>query len=626
MRQKEHDTLILRPGRPTGGLFGKSLTVGPYQVGIIILDGELQPPFSEGAIRLPRGREMETYVASTAPFNLVFWLDDPGDPGRPAQGISLDQPMLTADGQPVTGRIELTLSVTPELAARLLRLRSMGYPEIRASDVSNAIKGELAAKVLALELHRYTSDELRGNRAPLQDIYSSINTELASTISGYGLRLDNFNVSWGLTLQEREHIKEARHKSAMRDVEREGELEQARLRGEPARSAEAIEQAPTPPSETGDETPTDADSIGRDGRGFGDPSEPGSQGEQARGPIEPGWVLALAVIAIAGLAGVLLYFTIFNSSLDSSEDLPTAIGGPTPVPVQDYNCSDFGTQSEAQDYFERTGGPDLDPHLLDSDGDGIACEGYFPDRLPTDSAPASTRSNTPTPVPTSASTATPPVAPQPIIINVSIPTPMQTPTAVPTPTVVQGPTAATTSMPTPVSISTPTSAERARGDLSCFSPCVQRSDPLKASFDSFLIEATFFNPTSMESFKYGFTIDGELEDGIHKNIEIRVANDGTWRAYIQKSGDESAAAKIDQWQIELGGGEIPTSFIDTSVGGSNRLEATVLQDEGCLYVNSILISCFDISGRSPTRGILISSDEGDVLYTGFRAREALTGT
>ena len=659
MRQEEHDTLILRPGRPTGGLFGKSLTVGPYQVGIVVRDGELQPPFSEGSIRLPRGHQVETYVASTAPFNLVFWLADPGDPARPAQGISLDQPALTADGLPVTGRIELTLSVTSEYTSRLLRLRRMGQHEIRASDVSNAIKGELVAKVLALELHRYTSDELRGNRAPLQDIYGSINTELASTISGYGLRLDNFNVSWGLTLQEREHIKEARHRSAIRDIEREGELEQARLRREPTRNAETIEQAPPPRSETSDEPPTDADSKGGAGRGLGGPSEPGNQGVQPRGTWDPRWVLALAVVAIVGLAGALLYFTSLDSSGASPQESSVATAEPMPIPFQDHNCPDFETQSEAQDYYERAGGPDLDPHRLDSDGDGIACEGYFPDRIPRMSSPPSTGSSTPTLVPTSASTAAPPVASKPIIINVSIPKSTPIPTAAPTPSATPFPTATTTpaptpasrltpiilsiptstptpiavprtavtaTAPTPASIPTPRSAESARGDLSCFSPCVQRSNQLKASFDNFLIEATFFNPTSMDSFKYGFTIDGELEDGVHKNLEIRVANDRTWRAYIQKSGGQSSAAKIDQWQIELGGGEIPTSFIDTSVGGSNKLEAAVLQDEGCLYVNAILISCFDISGRSPTREILISSDEGNVLYTGFRAREAQAGT
>ena len=39
-----------------------------------------------------------------------------------------------------------------------------------------------------------------------------------------------------------------------------------------------------------------------------------------------------------------------------------------------YNCSDFDTQQEAQEQFEADGGPEEDPHNLDSDGDGIACE------------------------------------------------------------------------------------------------------------------------------------------------------------------------------------------------------------------------------------------------------------
>ncbi|MBI2017448.1 excalibur calcium-binding domain-containing protein [Candidatus Daviesbacteria bacterium] len=40
----------------------------------------------------------------------------------------------------------------------------------------------------------------------------------------------------------------------------------------------------------------------------------------------------------------------------------------------DYDCSDFSTQDEAQEFFEDEGGPDDDPHNLDRDGDGIACE------------------------------------------------------------------------------------------------------------------------------------------------------------------------------------------------------------------------------------------------------------
>lgn len=40
----------------------------------------------------------------------------------------------------------------------------------------------------------------------------------------------------------------------------------------------------------------------------------------------------------------------------------------------DYDCSDFSSQSEAQDFFESEGGPDEDYHNLDRDGDGYVCE------------------------------------------------------------------------------------------------------------------------------------------------------------------------------------------------------------------------------------------------------------
>lgn len=40
----------------------------------------------------------------------------------------------------------------------------------------------------------------------------------------------------------------------------------------------------------------------------------------------------------------------------------------------DYDCSDFGSVSEAQQFFEDEGGPYDDYHNLDRDGDGLACE------------------------------------------------------------------------------------------------------------------------------------------------------------------------------------------------------------------------------------------------------------
>jgi hypothetical protein len=41
---------------------------------------------------------------------------------------------------------------------------------------------------------------------------------------------------------------------------------------------------------------------------------------------------------------------------------------------RDRDCSDFKTQKKAQRFFKRNGGPKDDPHRLDADHDGKACE------------------------------------------------------------------------------------------------------------------------------------------------------------------------------------------------------------------------------------------------------------
>lgn len=45
-----------------------------------------------------------------------------------------------------------------------------------------------------------------------------------------------------------------------------------------------------------------------------------------------------------------------------------------PVSAGDKDCSDFKTWREAQKFYKRHGGPQRDPHRLDADHDGIACE------------------------------------------------------------------------------------------------------------------------------------------------------------------------------------------------------------------------------------------------------------
>lgn len=39
----------------------------------------------------------------------------------------------------------------------------------------------------------------------------------------------------------------------------------------------------------------------------------------------------------------------------------------------EFNCSDFSTQPEAQDFYENND-PQADPYILDADSDGMACE------------------------------------------------------------------------------------------------------------------------------------------------------------------------------------------------------------------------------------------------------------
>ncbi|MGV8856288.1 MAG: excalibur calcium-binding domain-containing protein [Devosia sp.] len=60
--------------------------------------------------------------------------------------------------------------------------------------------------------------------------------------------------------------------------------------------------------------------------------------------------LILRIIAVVLIAGLMVF----------------------PAIAQDMNCSDFRTWREAQDFYESQGPGD--PHGIDRDGDGVACE------------------------------------------------------------------------------------------------------------------------------------------------------------------------------------------------------------------------------------------------------------
>ena len=223
MQKGNHSDIILRPGkprRPGAGWFpfsfgrGKeereSLTVGPYQVGIVIWDGMVLEIFSGDTRPLPKG-EVQTYIASTAPFNLTYWLKVPWEFSTP-NDLILDPPLMTSDGQHVVGRVDLTLSVTTEgvgetLSAlgdsdegahRLLQLLGPYGEVITKSDVADMVKGELLPKLLALDFRGHAADELLSNRTLLRDIAGSLETELALVTDRFGLRLVNLYPNWDI--------------------------------------------------------------------------------------------------------------------------------------------------------------------------------------------------------------------------------------------------------------------------------------------------------------------------------------------------------------------------------------------------------------------------------------------
>jgi hypothetical protein len=95
------------------------------------------------------------------------------------------------------------------------------------------------------------------------------------------------------------------------------------------------------------------------------------------------WLIGLALVG-----GAAFYLGSANGRLDS----PTPTAAPeAPPPVfveapiltsppwpacaeEDCNCADFPTHAEAQRFYEAAGGPRIDPHGLDADDDGSACE------------------------------------------------------------------------------------------------------------------------------------------------------------------------------------------------------------------------------------------------------------
>ena len=112
----------------------------------------------------------------------------------------------------------------PENLLLLLR----GQDSLNRYHLDSEIREDLLAKVLGLDLSQYSFYELRGNRDLLKEIGESIEREIAGTLATYGLDVQDYSISWGLTLQERADIDQQRHQVALQEVRNINEIDQFR--------------------------------------------------------------------------------------------------------------------------------------------------------------------------------------------------------------------------------------------------------------------------------------------------------------------------------------------------------------------------------------------------------------
>ena len=195
---------------------GRTISVGANEVVVLRKDGQIVEVLREGKAQvrsLPSmlagwfglGARYDGYVAHTDPVKLSYWTEEPSTRAgfRPE---AFGPPLITRDAQPIVAQVTVEVSVDPENADRFLRVLG-NRRRLTSEDIQDRFRDELRAK-LGVELEKYTSDELRGNPDLLRALYDQTRQELANSMVNFGLRLDNFYISWGLTLVQIEGIQQ----------------------------------------------------------------------------------------------------------------------------------------------------------------------------------------------------------------------------------------------------------------------------------------------------------------------------------------------------------------------------------------------------------------------------------
>ena len=249
-----------RQGRYTVlGLIGKNdrsglswkVQAGADEVVIVRKNGEIQDVFSEerkgiksfaesiGSL-FRMGPKYEVYKATKTRFNIVFWLGDDTTLATGNKSFTFGLPVLTSDNQVIPAKINLWLEVNDDLPENLLLLLR-GQDSLNRFDIASEIREDLLAKVLGLDLSQYSFDELRGNRDLLKEIGNSIEREISGTLATYGLNVQDYSISWGLTLQERADIDQQRHQVALEEVRNINEIDRLRSEGKETESRKPLD-------------------------------------------------------------------------------------------------------------------------------------------------------------------------------------------------------------------------------------------------------------------------------------------------------------------------------------------------------------------------------------------------
>ena len=229
-RRQGRYTVLGKIGKDDRKGFRQHVQANADEIVIVRKNGQVTDVYSEE--RKPtRGSGVEVFKVSKTRFNLVFWLGDEDTLATNNKNFTFGLPVLSKDGQIIPARINLWLEVDEELSENILLLLR-GQDSLNRYDIATEIREDLLGKVLSLELNQYNFDELRGNRDLLNNLGGAIRREVASSISQFGLKVQDYSINWGLTLEERAAVEQQRHEANLQDIRNLNQIRTLSAQGE----------------------------------------------------------------------------------------------------------------------------------------------------------------------------------------------------------------------------------------------------------------------------------------------------------------------------------------------------------------------------------------------------------